>query len=347
MSPGPDMILIDAVYINAGGGKALLQELLMSLRGSEGVCLLRDIRIEDVDTMGFQVYDIPPNEGARTRFYRKYRQHLTRVLCFGNVPPPFRLNADVAVYFHNMLLCQTVPEIGWVRRIKAAMKMTYIRHNSRNADRFLVQSQAVLEALARRLPAGTRIEEMPFYTPQSAIEASTSSMMSRWGKFAYVSNAYPHKNHRTLIQAWALLARRGLFPELHLTISGHYPEIYARIEVARAVGANITNHGFTDPAHLYQQCGYQIFPSLMESFGLGLVEAAESGCAVIASNRPYVYQVVKPTHTFDPHSPESICEVVALAAGKQAPAAEVTVVNHTPRLISWFLTGLTEAPTLS
>jgi glycosyltransferase involved in cell wall biosynthesis len=246
-----------------------------------------------------------------------------------------------------MLLCQTVPEIGWVRRIMAAMKMTYIRLNSRNADRFLVQSQAVREALARRLPAGTRIEEMPFYAPQRAIEVSTSSMMSRWGKFAYVSNAYPHKNHRNLIQAWALLARRGLFPELHLTISGHYPEIYARIEEARAVGANITNHGFTEPARLYQQCGYQIFPSLMESFGLGLVEAAESGCAVIASNRPFVYQVVKPTNTFDPHSPESICEVVALAAGKQAPAAEVIVVNHTPRLISWFLTGLTEAPTLS
>jgi glycosyltransferase involved in cell wall biosynthesis len=347
MSPGPDMILIDAAYINAGGGKVLLQELLLSLRGVEGVCLLRDIRVEDVDTMGFQVYDIPANERARTKFYRKYGQHLTRVLCFGNVPPPIRLDADVAVYFHNMLLCQTVPEVGWVRRIMAALKMTYIRLNSCNADRFLVQSEAVLEALAPRLPAGTRIEVMAFYTPQSAIEASTSSMMSRWGKFAYVSNAYPHKNHRNLIQAWALLARRGLFPELHLTISGHYPEIYARIEEARAVGAKIINHGFTEPARLYQQCGYQIFPSLLESFGLGLVEAAESGCAIIAADLPYVYQVVKPTHTFDPHSPESICEVVALASGKQAPAAEVIVVNQTPRIVSWLLTGLIEAPILS
>jgi glycosyltransferase involved in cell wall biosynthesis len=227
------------------------------------------------------------------------------------------------------------------------MKMTYIRLNSRNADRFLVQSGAVQKALALRLPAGTRIDEIPFYAPHRATEVSTFSEMSRWDKFAYVSNAYPHKNHCTLIQAWALLARRGLFPELHLTISSLYPEVLAQIEETRAVGAKIINHGFTQPDELYQRCGYQVFPSLLESFGLGLVEAAESGCAIIAADLPYVYLVVKPTHTFDPHSPESICEVVALASGKQAPAAEVIVVNHTPRLISWFLTGLIEAPTLS
>ena len=341
------MILIDAVYINTGGGKALLKELLLSLRGVERVCLLRDIRISDVDATGFQVYDIPPSEGARTKFYLKYRQRLTRVLCFGNVPPPIRLNADVAVYFHNMLLCETVTEIGWFRRIKLAIKMAYIRLKCRNADRFLVQSQVVRQALALRLPVGTRIEEMPFYAPQSAIDASTSSMMSRWNRFAYVSNAYLHKNHRTLIQAWVLLARRGLFPELHLTIFGHFPQIHAQIEEARASGAKVINHGYTDPARLYQECGYQIFPSLMESFGLGLVEAAESGCAVIAADLPFVYQVVKPTHTFNPYSPESICEVVAMATGKPASAAEVVIVNQTPQLVSWMRTGLIEDPTLS
>jgi glycosyltransferase involved in cell wall biosynthesis len=341
------MILIDAVYINAGGGKSLLQELLLSLRGSEGVCLLRDIRIEDVDMTGLQVYDIPPNERARTRFYRKYGQRLKRVLCFGNVPPPIRLDAEVAVYFHNMLLCQTVPEIGLFNRIKAKIKMVYIRLNSRNADCFLVQSTVVRQALVCRLPSGTKIVEMPFYAPQEPRESDMVRANDCWCKFSFVSNAYSHKNHHTLIAAWKLLAHRGLFPELHLTISGHYPEIHAQIEEAKAAGANIVNHGFTNPVSLYRQCGYQIFPSLQESFGLGLVEAAQAGCAVIASDLPFVYEVVRPLHTFDPHSPESICEVVAMVSGKQASAAEVVVVNQTPRLVSWLLTGLIDTPTLS
>ena len=102
------MILIDAVYINAGGGKNLLQELLLSLRGVVDVALLRDTRIEDLDTAGMKVFDIPASEAGRTRFYRSHRDLLRRVLCFGNVPPPLSLRAEVRVYFHNMTLCQAL-----------------------------------------------------------------------------------------------------------------------------------------------------------------------------------------------------------------------------------------------
>jgi glycosyltransferase involved in cell wall biosynthesis len=339
----PNMILLDAVYINTGGGKALLQELLLSLRGVEGVYLLRDTRIEDVDATGFRVYDIPYGEFARAKFYRKYGRQLTRVLCFGNVPPPVRLEADVAVYFHNMLLCQSVPGVSMYRRFLSAIKMAYIRICSGNTQRFFVQSPAVRAALSLRLPPGTKIDEMPFYVPQVAAEGGMPRSNDRWKKFAYVSNAYPHKNHSTLIRAWELLAVGGLSPELHLTISGDYPEVNGMIEKATSAGACIINHGFIEPGRLYKKCGYQIFPSLIESFGLGLVEAAESGCAILASDRTFVYQVVKPMATFDPHSAESICEAVSSVFGKPAPASQVIINNQIHRLVSWMRDGRIEA----
>ena len=45
-----------------------------------------------------------------------------------------------------------------------------------------------------------------------------------------------------------------------------------------------------------------IYPSLYESFGLGLVEAAAMNVPVYASQKDYVMDVIKPSGTFDPHS---------------------------------------------
>ena len=344
MSPGPDMILIDAVYINAGGGKVLLADLITALRGGSGIVLLIDSRLTGVDTTGFTTIKIAPGEFGRASFYRKHSQKLERVLCFGNVPPPVRLDADVAVYFHNMLLCAPIVEIGLRRRWLATLKMAYIWVMSRNADRFLVQSQAVKSALAVRLPPAAKIIELPFYPSHSPSAGDDPDLPERWNRYAYVSHAYVHKNHGVLLDAWELLACRGIYPELHLTISGDHPQLYAKIEKVRARGGLVINHGFTEASRVYRACGYQIYPSLAESFGLGLVEAAEAGCAILASDRPFVRQVVNPLATFDPNSASAIEEAVLHSCGKRASASEVVVSNQLPRLIEWIRNGSWAGP---
>jgi glycosyltransferase involved in cell wall biosynthesis len=141
-----------------------------------------------------------------------------------------------------------------------------------------------------------------------------------------------------------MLAKRGVYPELHLTLYGEWTGLYQQIEKARSVGARITNHGFTDSQLLYQACGYQIYPSVAESFGLGLVEAAEAGCAILASDRPFVRQVVNPLVTFDPNSATAIEEAVLRTYEKCASASEVVVSNQLPRLIEWIRNGSWAGP---
>lgn len=333
------MILLDAVYINAGGGKVLLADLIAALRGAKGVVLLVDTRLTGLDTTGFTTIKAAPGEFERACFYRKHSQQLERVLCFGNVPPPVRLQADVSVYFHNMLLCEPIAEIGLRRRWLAILKMAYICAMSKNAACFLVQSQAVKSALAGRLPTAAKIIELPFYPSNPPSAGDNHDLPERWNRYAYVSHAYVHKNHGVLLDAWELLACRGIYPELHLTISGDHPQLYAKIERVRARGGLIVNHGFTEASKVYRACGYQIYPSLAESFGLGLVEAAEAGCAILASDRPFVRQVVNPLATFDPNSASSIERAVLHTCGKSAPASEVVVRNRLPRLIQWMLNG--------
>jgi glycosyltransferase involved in cell wall biosynthesis len=333
------MILIDAVYINAGGGKNLLQELLLSLRGVVDVALLRDTRIEDLDTAGMKVFDIPASEAGRTRFYRSHRDLLRRVLCFGNVPPPLSLRAEVRVYFHNMTLCQAYPGESIFTKIQSILKLHYIRQLSNNADGFFVQSDLVKSALAAHLPKGTVITVWPFYSKKSHDFSNSTTDDSNWLRYAYVSNAYTHKNHRRLIKAWELLASQGLFPELHLTVYGNYSEVNALIKEAQIKGVKIVNHGFTDPAILYKLCAYQIYPSLIESFGLGLVEAAEAGCAIVAADLPYVHAAVKPEILFDPLSVVSISDAVVCTMGEHANASEIVIKNRLKDLVSWMQLG--------
>jgi glycosyltransferase involved in cell wall biosynthesis len=54
-----------------------------------------------------------------------------------------------------------------------------------------------------------------------------------------------------------------------------------------------------------------VFPSLSESFGLGLVEAMEVGCPIAASDLSYAHDVAHEAAVyFNPKDPESIARVV-------------------------------------
>jgi glycosyltransferase involved in cell wall biosynthesis len=213
--------------------------------------------------------------------------------------------------------------------------MAYIRHYAANSDWFLVQSANMTAALRSELGA-VQIAELPFFAlPREALRGGPTR---RWDQFAYVAEAHPHKNHATLIQAWRLLLARGLRPGLHLTVTSAYPRIQAEIAELRRAGADVTNHGFADPAPIYARCGYQVYPSLVESFGLGLLEAADAGCAVLAADRPYVRAVIEPHQVFDPLSAEAIAAQVERCSGQPAQASVDKVVDRLPDLLAW-LTG--------
>lgn len=330
------MILVDATFINTGGGRTLLRELLIALRGVPNVELIRDSRLPAPEVDGFPAVAVVSGERDRRAFYARRGPDFERVLCLGNVPPPVRLAAEVGVYFHNMNFLRPLRDGGLV----PFAKMSYIAWRASNADFFMVQSGLVQAALAARMPARTRVFVAPFFPehrpPPDALDAG------RWSRFAYVSDASAHKNHVRLLDAWRLLADRGVFPELHLTVYGPHPKVIAMIACARQAGVRVTNHGYARSADLYGACGYQVYPSLVESFGLGLVEAAESGCAVIASDLPYVREVIEPSGSFDPLSHVSIADSVAGFVGRPATASAVRVKNRLADIVAWLRHGTME-----
>jgi glycosyltransferase involved in cell wall biosynthesis len=73
------------------------------------------------------------------------------------------------------------------------------------------------------------------------------------------------------------------------------------------------------------QSEFLIFPSLAESFGLPLLEAANAGCKILAADLAYVYDIIVPTDVFNPLEVESI--LLAVVNGVNHSSSEIAAIK--------------------
>lgn len=105
-----------------------------------------------------------------------------------------------------------------------------------------------------------------------------------------VSTLEPRKNHATLIEAFQIVRNRrpGLDLQLHL-VGNNYPDgqhIVQMVEDAAAADPNIHFHGLVDDAtiaSLYQKVSFTVYSSVMEGFGLPVLETLWMGRPCICS----------------------------------------------------------------
>ena len=73
---------------------------------------------------------------------------------------------------------------------------------------------------------------------------------------------------------------------------------------------------------IYQRVDYLIFPSLLESLGLPLIEANLYDLPIICSRRDYVFDVCEPLLTFNPENIEEIKESLREAVKNKLTSKE-------------------------
>ena len=126
--------------------------------------------------------------------------------------------------------------------------------------------------------------------------------------------AHKHKNHTLLLNTLELLANKGVHLRLAVTIEKDKRALIDHISRINVIGSvQITNMGVISKkavCKLYNDSKCLVFPSLEESFGLGLIEAVEMGLDIIAADLKYVYEVVNPSLVFDPSSPQSCANAI-------------------------------------
>ena len=99
-----DKVLIDSVYINSGGGKIILIEIINKL---EKINLLHnffflfDKRLEKIQEIPFKNLNhkfILAKEQLRNKFYKEEIKTFSSFVCLSNVPPPIFISKPVHVF---------------------------------------------------------------------------------------------------------------------------------------------------------------------------------------------------------------------------------------------------------
>ena len=297
------MLLVDATYIHNGGGRILLNYLIMKLLESEkDVFFLLDNRCEpDFNFIPSQHrLHLKTNLWSRYQFYASRKNHFSKVICLGNLPPPVKLKAEVYTYFQNLIY---LDYSNYYRINKSILwlKSWYINFYLRNTDYVIVQTDYVKDSFCKKYQySEIQCFTIPFF--ENFVEKKPTKIR-RKEHFLFVSDGNTHKNHENLLKAWEMVNQENPNLELHLTVSQIYPKLLKIIEQYQAKGLNIINHGRvsqTDLNELYQASEYIVYPSFTESFGLGLIEGVLAGCKPIVSNRPYAFAVVEPFEVFNP-----------------------------------------------
>ena len=326
-------LILHAPNVHIGGGFELLRSLLEA--GTQiFVYAQLDQRVRSqiswpsTAPVNWVRWTIWARLGAEWRLRRRCCEADT-VLCFHGLPPLFAVRGRVVVFVQNRILFESEKLKGYpcLTRLRLSCERMWVRVRGASGCRYVVQTPSMEAAVRRCLGPAAKITVQAFAGPMGPLPQRPSPTGPSID-FVYVASGDAHKNHLCLLEAWRLLSEAALRPSLVLTVNsksyGPLADMIAQYTERYAL--NIVNIGQVDRARiqsLYQSSSALIFPSVLESFGLPLIEATQVGLPILAPELDYVRDVVEPVQTFDPASPFSIARAVKRFLGNPEPVVHV------------------------
>lgn len=328
-------LIVHAPNVHRGGGKTLLLSLLQALGRTGNGLVLVDERLDVPQMPGnIEIFRFPPTIAGRISAERLLKARARpddAVLCLGNLPPLFRLRARRTVLFlQNRYLLDAMDTSAFPMgaRLRIAIERKWLRYRIGNVQRTVVQTPSMADTVRRCLGLDPAVAPFAITDGNITPRGTASRNDAAASGFLYVASGEPHKNHRRLVDAWALLAKAGIKPLLRLTLNPvHHAELTAWIaDSSKNFGLRIENAGEVGPeqlSRLYDEAGALIYPSFTESLGLPLLEARAHDLPIIASERDFVRDIVTPDQTFDPESALSMARAVRRFLGVAEPDLQI------------------------
>jgi glycosyltransferase involved in cell wall biosynthesis len=315
--------IVHAPNIHQGGGKALLLPLLEAAGKRSSVTVLIDSRLEIPEELSrsITITRIFPTISGRLAgewMLRRLAEDHDTILCFGNLPPLFKIKGRCIIFIQNRYLVEQRGPVGFPlgAQLRLMIERVWLRTCHTHAKTVIVQTRTMQQRT--QVALGRMIDVVALAPDSSGFQRrGNGSDHARTAvyDFLYVATGDPHKNHLNLLEAWKFLAAEGLYPSLCLTISASdHPELFRIIEQSKIEYKLDIHHvparSWPDMQRLYGQSRALVYPSRLESFGLPLVEARQAGLSIIAAELDYVRDLIDPEETFDPESPLSIARAV-------------------------------------
>ena len=336
-------VILYAPNVHVGGGLTLLRSAIQSSPTTIAVAFMdRRTKKKNLLTANCKLFWV--KNTLLSRLISEINLYLISkpgdvVVCFHGLPPLFKLNSRVLVTPQNRLVLDQVSlrAYPWKVRIRVFLERLWFKSLEKHASCFVVPTISMKKLVEIVLPKPNpiyigRVHDLLPDIP--AIKKSlTHSHNGTEHDFIYVADGQPHKNHKNLLKAWGILRDWGFHPSLVLTVDcASFPKVCALIEHYRSQHSIIVNNlGCISRDILfetYKGVSALIYPSLVEAFGLPLMEAAHFGLPIIGSELDYLRDVVNPVESFDPNSPVSIARAVVRFLSEKNTAVEVDVVDN-------------------
>ncbi len=168
-----------------------------------------------------------------------------------------------------------------------------ILNGARRAAVTVVQTHTMKEQLLSRVPTleASRVRVISPEVPQAPSKRVDHARPNSGTIFLYPAGPAPYKNHALLLEAWQRALRSGCEGELVLTIT--QPQL-SRLsstasELGRVRAVGYLPHG--QVLSLYQE-SVLVFPSLIESFPLPLIEARGAGALILCADTAFGREIL-------------------------------------------------------
>ena len=325
--------IIYAPNVHQGGGKIILFPILEALKNKKNTNFILDKRLELPKSLILKGRIILVSPSIIARTFLEYRllkliTKETRITCMGNLPPLWAKSKHVVVYVQNRYLIENISLSSfslWIQ-IRINLERWWLKTRAHRVTYFIVQTKSMSKLLQLRL---WRVPGIFLFTVLPKVVKNKSDLtLKNIYDYVYIASSEPHKNHRHLIEAWKIMAKHGIFPTLCLTIDkDNEPALFRWIDARRQkYDLKIEMVGKLNSSEvndLYNRSSALVYPSLVESLGLPLLEAAVSGILIIASDLDFVHDIIKPTAVFNPYSPKSIADTLM----KNYPKSKVKILT--------------------
>ncbi len=244
---------------------------------------------------------------------------------FANMAPSRPLIPQV-VYCHqaNAFLPKGLPIYAILKRARWWFMRHQILRSAYASGAIIVQTDSMRQTMAMIAPRlQERIQVIPsgYRTPSGKpiVRPEKESLINNAARprLIYVSHPSEHKNHLTLVRALPDVVDAIPSACLLLTLAKERADkydYYVKKLQSEADSLGVSRHivwlgdiTSDEVAFALRSSDLSVFPSLSESFGLGLVESMAAGCPVVASNMSYAHDVTGDSaEYFDPVSPKSL-----------------------------------------
>jgi alpha-1,3-rhamnosyl/mannosyltransferase len=274
--------------------------------------------------------------GGETSWLAARTRGLDLVHHAGGTAPPLRTCPHVLTV-HDL---QPLEHQATHGRGKRAYLRAVIPHSVRSARAVAVPSDFVRRSVVSRFGVDPdRVVTVPHgveWRPGQVTPADDLRTRYRLDGpvVLYPAITYPHKNHATLVEAFATVARSD-HPDAVLVLpggeGGNEADLAARID-RLGIRSRVRRTGRisdADVAGLYEVASVVAVPSLYEGFGLPAAEAMAAGVALVAADATALPEVVGEAGLLvDPVDPMAWAEAIGRLLGDPAARASLVAKGH-------------------